>query len=268
MGQINILNAEKDLQARYQRLAAHVVREDLDLFTIQEVVEPDLLQRELLKAGYGYFAFGEILQDESDSTNDVVGVVSRHRILNHAVLAFAQKARAALHAELLLHDKKIHVFSAHLAWGSLSEGQRLRQAEEIDGWAQRIAHEEPHGLIFLGGDLNADEGSRTVRFLQGLDLGTAGTSTYWTDAYKVAGSPDIWATTDQGKGTLGPATASGAGIVRPEFLPARRIDYLLSFGWVYGKAGGPVTYGRFGEPLEEGGLELSDHYGIWADFLL
>lgn len=94
--------------------------------------------------------------------------------------------------------------------------------------------------------------------------------TFFVDAYVVAGDSGEWATTDQGNNHWGRLTASRFGITHLEMLPQRRIDYIFSYEWVYGKRGCPVSYQRFGDsdPAADFPLELSDHYGISAEILL
>lgn len=159
----------------------------------------------------------------------------------------------------------LNLFSGHLAWGAQGEAERLGQATDIENHASVLEEARPGSLSILGADANALPESRTMRYLRGLDLGANGASTLWTDTWEEQGAGDNWATTDQGKNCWGHRTARNVGIQQPEMLPARRIDYLLSRGWNYGRRGHVLGFGRTVHP---GGLDYSDHHGIWATFML
>lgn len=269
LAQLNLLNSPAGLEARYERLARHLELVRPTVLTLQEITDPELLLEKLAPLGFKYHCFTSFQHNAFDQIADAVGIVSRVPLTAPTELPFPVGPRPAMRAEVELEGLRVGLATAHLAWGSTAEGVRLRQAEFLDEQADKFFAEAPEGAFILAGDLNSDEDSRTVRFLRGVDLGSDNlTSTYWTDAYQVAGAPGEWATSDQGQGTLGPASALRHGVVLPELLPQRRIDYILSHGWRYGKLGCPIAYGRFGAPLAPEDLELSDHYGIWADILV
>lgn len=266
--QINILNVREGLAERYDLLGKHVQLHRLDVIAVQEVIEPELLEEKMKEAGLPYMAFADSLMVIGDNEPDCVGIASRYPIVNVDQIYFGEDLRKGVHCEMMIDDTNVHVLTAHFAWGSQTEGVRLRQAEAIDRLARSIRMRDSASAILFAGDLNAEGESRTARFFRGLDLGTSENSTYWLDAYIVAGKEEHWATSDHSQGILGPSTAIRFGVKLPEYLPARRIDYILSYGWQYGKIGCPVAFHRFGESLGEGQLELSDHFGLWADVLI
>lgn len=267
VGQINILNKEEDRVNRYLRLIRHLHAEGIEAVTIQEVTDTKKLERELTEAGFPYVIWGTPFKRRHDPEPDSVGIASKYPLNIHGEVEH-ENERNSLIASIVLPGRDFYICSAHFAWGSFAEGVRLLQAQEIDYEASLIMNSNPNAVFILGGDLNTPENSRTLRYFFGLDLNYDFRSTYWVDAHSEAGKTENWATTDQGKGTLGPATAIRFEILYPEFMPARRIDFLLTRGWVYGKPGYPINFGRFGEPQSSDDIELSDHFGIWADYIL
>jgi hypothetical protein len=56
------------------------------------------------------------------------------------------------------------------------------------------------------------------------------------------------------------------GIEFPELLPDRRIDYVWTYGWAYGRPGCPVAMQRSFTDTTRYGYPASDHYGLTVDF--
>ncbi len=162
--------------------------------------------------------------------------------------------------------RRLRVVSAHLAWGSLAEGVRLRQAvelaahfdEAIGGDVSRTG--DVVGV--LGMDSNTFADSSTLRYLRGLDP-VEGRSTWFLDTWSIAG--DGAGATSTPKNPHAYRTAGEVGILRPEFLPDRRIDFLLVRGYSFGRPGQPLRARLLGTDPE---FPPSDHYGILADLWL
>lgn len=158
------------------------------------------------------------------------------------------------------------VVSAHLAWGGDKEGVRLAQMTAIDGRVRSLLdrYKDHHPVAILAGDFNTAPGSDTNRYLNGQGAGADGGYTFWTEAFAVAGSPDE-AVTVAANNPWAQATARIVGIEFPEMLPDRRIDYVWTYGWAYGRAGCPVTMQRSFTDTTRYGYPASDHYGITVD---
>ena len=160
--------------------------------------------------------------------------------------------------------------SAHLSWGSGMEVERLTQAQEIDAVFASYGTLEPFrkggsGMLgFFGGDLNSLPDSATLRWLQGLSVEN-NLSTHWTDSW-VRGSGS--GTTSDPTNPLAARTAISANLaIWPEApLPSRRIDYILSRGYAYGRPGAPLK----ATVIDSGskGNFPSDHYALLATFAL
>jgi endonuclease/exonuclease/phosphatase family metal-dependent hydrolase len=158
------------------------------------------------------------------------------------------------------------VVSAHLHWGGDQERQRLIQATTIDyrvrSLLARYEHQNP--MAVLAGDLNTDPDSDTIRFLRGKGAGATHGYTYWTDAF-TAGDP-AEAVTVANDNPWAIETAKLKNIRLPHLLPNRRIDYIWTYGWAYGKPGGAVSLTRTFTDTSRYGYPASDHYGLTADF--
>ena len=168
------------------------------------------------------------------------------------------RVRLAAWMRARVHGHDVTLVSAHLAWGADQENVRVRQA-------QALTHSLLRGHVdieILGGDLNAPESSDTLRWLTGLSAVPA-PGAMFVDAFAVAGRGEGW--------TTGPSlrsshlTAQTVGILRPELIPCRRIDYVLVHGWAFGRAGCPVDSFVVDPPSSVEGVEASDHRILVAD---
>lgn len=120
-------------------------------------------------------------------------------------------------------------------------------------------------VIVLGGDFNAVPTGDAIRFMTGKGVGIANDGAYWVDAWELLGSSDNEYTSVP-LNYWNRKTALATGTLIPELLPKRRIDYLLSFGWSYGKHGSPLSFSHSFDGLSETGLPISDHIGLTADY--
>lgn len=160
----------------------------------------------------------------------------------------------------------IIIVSAHLAWGGDQEGTRLTQMTAIDHGIRALMdrYEGRHPVAILAGDFNTLPGSDTNRYLNGQGAGSDGGYTFWTEAFAVAGNPEEAATVAAAN-PWAQKTARGVGIEFPEMLPDRRIDYVWTYGWAYGRPGCPVAMQRSFTDTTRYGYPASDHYGLTVD---
>ena len=162
------------------------------------------------------------------------------------------------------NDRLILVCSVHLPWGANNESRRLEHVRYIDLQMAEIMRGLPKGSIsILAGDFNCTPNSESIRFLKG-ETTYKGNSTFWVD---------IWSETGIGPGfTFDPSTnnqnlnetALQNGILSPELMPARRLDYAFISGWVYGKPGSPLSSRLLGNKPNSKGIFGSDHFGVAA----
>lgn len=243
-----------------------------DALLLQEVPVQDESILERIRAELGWH--GDIIHNVTDTRHD--GLVSGTAIISRVPFEDVHELPKVLPDEpwetpstavTIQHlDHRIHLISAHLPWGGENEQGRIAVAAAINTHARQIREQEPDTLILWGGDFNAVPESLTNRWLSGTTI-YDGDSTFWVDAFDLVGRPEskITSRTDN---EMAWETARSVGISHPHLIPGRRIDYLKAFGWVYGRTGHPIVFNRWGDSEAADGLTVSDHYGIWADFLL
>lgn len=162
---------------------------------------------------------------------------------------------------LVTVTQEVSLINVHLAWGN-REHLRLLAMRTVSSEADSLHKSNPDRLVVVGGDFNTVPESATIRYLRGLDPHEFYTE-MWTDAWRITETFP----TARKTGGWAEETANSVGIVHPELMPDRTIDYLMSYGWNYGKKGCPVSLLKFGISTLSNGYGLSDHYGITVQFL-
>jgi endonuclease/exonuclease/phosphatase family metal-dependent hydrolase len=179
---------------------------------------------------------------------------SRTRELGHDGMAIAARIPAG-------DDGFWFCSAVPLSWLPGFEGEREDECVALDEWLCELASGDTIPPI-LAGDFDATPDAASIRFLTGLQS-LQGRSTYWADAFALAGdgSPGFTWSTDS------PYVRPFAEAVFGEPDHHRRIDYVF--------VGSPIRWkprlvirsanvvGRF-----EGGGAPSDHYGVLADIEL
>lgn len=169
--------------------------------------------------------------------------------------------------------------SWHGHWGALAQHERLEEARTLARRADAEAN--GHGgteLQLLGGDLNAEPDEDAVRFLMGCGSDGDGGYTRYVEAQDTARRlhGTVPFATSLADGQCATETAAPHGIDM-RFLPGRRIDYLFSRGWKYGKVLGFTGRVLSRHEMEtvsapfvgKGGLAgVSDHLPVVADVIL
>ncbi len=166
------------------------------------------------------------------------------------------------HASLLSPSGRLwHVGSAHLAWGSQVEPARLAQTENIVAlFEEKERGTSAEQASVLAGDLNTLPDRPAAAYLTGRYLGTP--ATMWVDAWEAVGDGE--GATSTPDNYWSEASALDVGIVKSTALPHRRIDYIFTKGYAYGRPGTPLRAHLVG--LQKGSLPPpSDHYGVIAD---
>lgn len=250
-------------------IEAHV--NNIDVVMVQEVHETqqELLRQAFARAGYSHAFISEPVSARNNPNNgSSTAIFSRQEIhtareLNLTNLPGAQKAAVSV---LHVNGYEVHIISAHLAWGAENGHLRLRQAMLIADYARRVKLNNPDALLVAGGTFNDTPDSDSVRYLEGKKSSDDSASTFWLDVTQDSefeNSPTTRYDTDLGK-----ETAIKTGILKPEMLPARKVDYLFTHGWVYGKAGMPLRTILFGVETTPNGEPISDHYGVATEIWL
>ncbi|KQO98218.1 endonuclease/exonuclease/phosphatase family protein [Leifsonia sp. Leaf264] len=270
LASLNLLHSGERIDDRVSLMIAEAETLGFDALLLQEVPErmDDIVRRVRAELGWEGFTYRPV-------PHPSLQLVAGNAILTRTAPSAVRDVRRVtddpsevptITTTVTEGGYEIHLISSHLYWGADHEGVRLRQALAIDQHARELRLANPDAVVLWGGDFNMLPDSDTNRYLSGAGVVDGG-STFWVDAFDVAGAPEdeLTSRTDN---DLSVATARSVGIARPELVPARRIDYLKAFGWAYGRAGHPIGFGRWAGSEGEDGLTISDHYGVWADFLL
>lgn len=157
--------------------------------------------------------------------------------------------------------------TAHLCWGGNMERERLVQLTAIDARVRGLVeqYKDHSPMVVLTGDFNTTPESDSLRFMKGLGAGADGSYTFWTDVWETLGSEENEATVVNSN-HWAKLTAKGHNIHLPHLMPNRRIDYVLSYGWSYGKNGSALTFERSFTDESQYGFPASDHFGLTVDF--
>lgn len=159
------------------------------------------------------------------------------------------------------NEKTIVAFNVHGAWGGHKGHNRDKQFKKISQHADELEkkYSETNPVIVLGGDFNTEPDSSVIRYLKGLQpLGNHGA--YWVDAWEQAGEGE--GITSSPKLKYFHDTALFVGIAYPEFSPARRIDYIFTKGWNYGRRGMAIQTKLCFDKVNSDGYTPSDHFGV------
>lgn len=260
---LNVLNNPSFFKQRFELAATEAEAKGVDILLLQEALYGELPALGDWLAARGW---------SSSALTDVEGLLHGPLTLSRSYLGEPQTSSIALSATwptlptpipiLQTDHDGITIFNGHFSWEAQAEHTRLQTALRVDELAEILSKDR---LVIFGGDFNATLESSTLRFLRGLTSEPGGDmfrSTYWTscwsgvEPFSTARKDGGWAKT----------TAARKGIVRPELLPDRTIDHLMSYGWNHGKVGGPLSLERFGESMLPDGRAISDHWGILVDF--
>ena len=272
---LNLLNRVEDYSDRYDALIVHIEEVKPTVVAFQEAIETGLeyLQDIMFELGYPYHAYHfagpvKVYDGEDHRYGNIT--FSRAPIVNEYVVNYNEMEAPALFGGEFVpstivtvvnigEGETIAIANNHLAWHSSNEAYRQWQvaalSEELEMKSMSAT-----ATLMVGG-FNSTENTDTMRYLRGETFPPHLEPTFWVDAYEHKGSLDEYATTGPSL-PFASDTAYVVGISMPEELPERRIDYILSKGWCYGKTGSPLTFVRASLP------DVSDHYAIYSDILV
>lgn len=291
----NVLNRHDDFLARFAQSCRFLYREDVDVATIQEI--PFDLRRKAMDTAFRFgftLTLASSLPDDDESIDEsVVGVLIRRDsdiTPRHAVSYVPEDAGddsdaiRRLRYHVLAVDAiigcdicDVTFVSRHGAWGATEQAARLDEAKRVERWLVERNGMYTDGfkrepIVIMGGDFNACRGETSQRYL--LD-GDSGGGAFWVDVQDMRLNADSSydASTTFRYGCAND-TASAHGI-DVEYMPTRRIDYLMTRGWRYGRAGGftddvidPISDWEKLTGEREGITLVSDHKPIIADILI
>jgi endonuclease/exonuclease/phosphatase family metal-dependent hydrolase len=269
---LNTLHNPKLLSGRGKLIVDELHEIQPDIICFQEVMKetpfnlPAFVQKEL---GFKGFVQGDSVPTKYQGVTSGNVIISRNfvdTVRSLGTVTSNPKEVPSVAISTTIDGQRVEVINSHFAWGGDSESQRQQQALMVDRYARRAREAKPGCMVVLAGDLNATPDADVIRFLDGsTTLGL--TSTLWADAFDNAGNPDESCTV-RNDNEFAKSTAMSVGIQFPEMMPERRIDYIKSYGFSYGRTGSPLLCKRWADSTDETGLTISDHYGLYADFLL
>lgn len=274
IGTFNAMHIRHSIAERTELLCNEVKQSRHDIFCMQEVMfeqDGSSIQLKNLAFDSGLNIVTAIPQAyRKDGNRTGNAILSRLRVL--------ESGNFSLRAEAYIEDGTYAVFehpsnrvviaiNVHLAWGGDKERERLMQATALDYKTKSLMEQyaDRNPMVVLAGDFNTTPDADTMRFLKGSGAGSNARYTYWTDAFDVVGYPGNEVTSSRDN-FWAQSTAMESGIQLPQFIPNRRIDYILTYGWQYGKPGSPLRLSRSFTDKAKYGFTASDHFGLDADF--
>jgi endonuclease/exonuclease/phosphatase family metal-dependent hydrolase len=257
----NSLNNPDRKEERVEILFQELKEHDSDVVLLQEVLEGTfpLIEAKALQDGWFISEGSRVKQ----TPQKIYGNVTLSRIPVESQFMLPSGLSQTLphgHVEALIthFENDVTTINAHFPWGGRSELHRLDAAYRINQYAECLREQEPDRLIILGGDLNATLSSSALRYLN-AELIYKDSSTFWTNAWNF--SDEVFPTARK-DGGWAETTAKSVGIQRPEMMPERTIDHILTYDWNFGKSHCPLSLKKFGESNLSNGFGLSDHYGL------
>jgi endonuclease/exonuclease/phosphatase family metal-dependent hydrolase len=257
----NSLNNPARREERVEVLFQEIKEHDSDIVLLQEVLKDTfpILKAKAVQDGWHISEGARTTSPHNPLKISGNVTLSRSPIESQFILPCGLCEGKAHVPTLITHlENNVTVVNAHLPWGGTAELDRLDTAYQINQYAECLQEQEPDRLIVFGGDFNATPNSTVLRYLTGEFLYKE-TSTFWTNSWDMA--EEVFPTARK-EGGWAESTALGVGITRPEQMPSRTIDFVLTYGWNYGKKHCPLNLKKFGESKLSNGFGLSDHYGL------
>ena len=257
---VNLFARHGDWDRRRQALRTGLAALDADVLTLQEAVVrdgPDTA-REVL--GEGYHLAHQTVGLVGPGLHRGASVASRwpvlavHEVDLHLTDRTGDYSCGTVLVELDSPVGPLLVGSHGPSWAWWAERERELQAVAVVRRIEELVARRPAHVV-LGGDLNAEPHTSSMRFLTGR-TSLEGTSTAFRDVWEsVHGDAPGW--------TFDPGNPLAA-IDEPGLDRGRRIDYVLVRCGDHGPTLQVLDAGlAVHEPVE--GIHPSDHYGVFAD---
>jgi endonuclease/exonuclease/phosphatase family metal-dependent hydrolase len=272
-GSLNILNSPNMLHQRLEWLCDELNVEDFDVVCLQEVVDDNfagfnvveyILENTKLEYGFA----GDKTFDPHSKSYFGNAILTKNPIVSSGAVPvdfWGEKQIQPVTVSINIEGVEVNFISHHGAWGGTTDFIRGIELEQISSYANSVKEKNPQSIVILAGDFNAIPESDSIRFLKGLRSGfnSPSAGAYWLDAWSVSGSPENYEFTSSAEIFWAKTTALLKGITNYERLPKRRIDYIFSHDWNYGKRGDVQDFKLWAvNPYGVNGETISDHFGV------
>jgi exonuclease III len=264
---LNTLNHVDSVEQRFPVICDNIEKCQFDVIAFQELVleKAEFYEAELEKIGYK-LVMNQHTQTAKGVWRNIAPPNNVGVAYNASTVRFSSMKELNFHGlvgdfEFLPTSEIVTVFSYHGHWGG-NLRKRLNEVVKISKISANIRRANPNRIIILAGDFNSVPEEEAIQYLRGNRL-YRGKSTYWTDWHMVQ---DKVIKTVKNYGENAIRTAKHVDITNIEMMPMRTIDYIMTYGWNFGKRGGFADRGGIWADQKE--PDLSDHLGLWADIQL
>lgn len=269
---MNVLNSDDNYLNRVDGIMSMLINHaHTDVICFQEVRLDKINEFAdmLNERGYGFTWRREPMHNKLDTVGIAYNMRSMHMIGSSETVYGVE----ALKAHLVYNNddtRHIGVITYHGDWGATMQASRLRELSIIN----RLSVSMSKYPVVLAGDFNARPNERSIRYIRGESEGLNDKDwAYWIEAQdmkeSLISSKPFMTSLNTGLAIM---TAANQGI-DARYYPERRIDYIFTHGFTYGKQGGftgdASTYDGFinDDGTWVGVNMLSDHRPILASII-
>lgn len=254
---MNVLHSKIRYHERLSAIAEYIDNNHIDVICLQELRNADMTWLNGLFSQHGYRLL--YLEDIMHDTSDTVGIAYRRKTISLDMtysIPGTESIGAVMHT---MNDSIFDILSYHGYWGCDKQSERLYESHQIASYY--------HGIVtpvIVHGDFNAEPHELCIQYMLGNRYGYNDEWTYWLEAqdYCKNINEDYRIQSTTANTGLGAETAHAQGIDESLF-PQRRIDYIFTKGWVYGKSGGFTSYPRLVREFNGQDADaISDHIMI------
>lgn len=269
---MNVLNRDDNYLNRVDGIMSMLINHaHTDVICFQEVRLDKINEFAdmLNERGYGFTWRREPMHNKLDTVGIAYNMRSMHMIGSSEPVYGVE----ALKAHLVYNNddtRHIGVITYHGDWGATMQASRLRELSVIN----RLSVSMSRYPVVLAGDFNARPNERSIRYIRGESEGLNDKDwAYWIEAQdmkeSLIGSKPFMTSLNTGLAIM---TAANQGI-DASYYPERRIDYIFTHGFTYGKQGGftgdASTYDGFinDDGTWVGVNMLSDHRPVLSSII-
>ena len=267
----NILHTEQDeYEKRLDEVAANL--DDVDVLLIQEALiteninmVTDLADR--LEMHIAATGNTKTYHAEANKSVSGIAILSKLPIIEseNIMLDNGYVEEAASAWIRMPSGREMLAICSHLEWGGPRTFARAKQAQQINDYVDIELKNKPYRsadapVVVWGGDFNATPESLPIQYITG-NAAVDNRGAFWVDAWATSGDGSEGYTNDP-MSYWAEETARNAGIIHPQYVPKRRIDYIFVKDWAYGRPGYPFKTEVRGAESIYGEMVGSDHYAV------